>query len=329
MGLDDLIWLAAEASAAAGGAVALFVTLRSKLFVAVPPNKALVLYGSRSGPASSGTGLPSSEIVVRRPHIVVGGGAYVSPWNRGVAQISLDPLAVDVTVRSVHALEGSHASGWEVRLQLQAKVPAEPAFLAMAAENLLAKSEEDVRSIVRRAVEGVVPAVLARIKPEDGEPEWDRLAAEIQASVAPDLVPWGLVIRTLSVVELRRIAPSDTSISPLRTASVEPLGNPGNLGALLGGLDARMTRTERNLGILGAEVLRMSRRSETPLDVSGPLAAFELPVSGERTTPTDADESADPIPHGSMGGDRSPRFRRQPSGDRSREGDPDPRPPSN
>ncbi len=315
MGLDDLIWWAAATSAAAGTALALFWTLRSKCFVSVPSNRALVIPGR--GPAPTGPGIAASNVTIHRPRIIVGGGTYVAPWNRAVNEISLEPVSVEVTVRSVQALEKSHASGWEVRLHVQAKVPADPGFLTAAAENLPGKTDEELRAIVRRAVESAVPAVLARLTPEQGEPDWDRLAAELQASVAPDLVPWGLAVRALSVVELRRLRPPEppTALSTTRSVpSLEPSGGRASLGLLLAEIEVRLSKTERSLGILGAELLRQGEGRLPSRGEVRDVPVLDLPLGWEDRPSDEGGEGTLASLHDSMGGARSPRFRPSPHG---------------
>lgn len=331
MGLEDLIWPLAESAMAVGAAAALAWACYARCYVPVPPNRALVLYGRRSARPAADTELYPSDISVRRPRIVVGGGAFIAPWNKGVGHLSLDPIAVDVTVRSVHALEGNRATGWEVRLQVQAKIPAEPGFLGMAAETLLGKSEEEIRSLLRRTIEGAVPAVLARLKFEEGEPDWDRLAAEIQVAVAPDLVPWGLIVRSLAVTELRQILPTatPTSLSPTKPVPApDAVGSRGNLNTFLSGLDTRVSRTERSLGILGAEVLRLARETPSAVEENRPVSVFDLPLGWEDPAAPLPAEATHPRVHDSMGGDLAPRSRPLPEGGRVTERGLRPWPPS-
>jgi len=323
VGFVELAWLIGEAggfaAAAAGGLWAIY----ARCSVRVPPNRALVLYGRRAPRPSSESAFIPSDVTLRRPKIVVGGRAFVVPWDRGVGYLSLAPVAVDVTVRSMHALEGSRASGWEVRVQAQAKVPAEPGFLSVASENLLGKSDDEVRSLVARTLEGSIPAVLARIKPEDGEPDWDRLAAEIQACAAPDLVSMGLAVRTLSVTELHRVIP------PAPTTALANADPPGPrldaLGARLSGFDARLARTERGLRILGEEVLRAPSRPGPELDLRGPASVFDRPLGSDGGSV----ESGVTVTfvYDPSGGEYSPRPRASPFGDPAREGSRDSRPP--
>jgi hypothetical protein len=315
MGLEDLILPAGELAAAVAATGALAWAYYKLFYVPVPPNRALVLFGHRAtAPRPEAGRRPSpSGTEVRRPRVLVGGGAFVAPWNRGVGNLLLDPVDVDVFVRSIHGLEESRASGWEVRLQVQAKIPSDPGLLVTAAENLLGKGEEDLRTLVRHAVEGVVPAVLARLRAESGEPDWERLAAEIQAAVAPDLVSLGLVVRTLSVTELNRISPTGSTAPVPRRAPARtevPHEDPKSFGSSLANLDGRLARAERTLGVVGAEVLRIAHETSPPLDGPWPTSVLDLPLGWEEAGTTLAPGSSTDPDHDSMVGEPSPRSAR-------------------
>jgi hypothetical protein len=309
VGLDDLIVAISATSAAVGAVGAILWAIRARCYVAVPPNQALVLYGRPTAHRSSEPGVLSHEVEVRHPRIIVGGGVYVAPWNKGVGRLSLDPVSVDLSVRSMHALEGAHASGWEMRLRVEVKVPAEPASLARAAENLLGKTDEEVRALVGRTVETAVPAVLSRVPLEHEEPEWDRLAAEVQASVAPDLMAWGFVIRTLSVTELRRIRPVESTVAHVSAKPVA-LPDPAAPEAVRASLDSRLARAERNLGIVSAAVARMYQESKTAEDSLSPVSVLDFPLGCEVPGSLVALDSDLSSLHESMEGDRyAPRAR--------------------
>jgi hypothetical protein len=331
VGLEDLILPVGASAVAAAAAGALAWAFYVRFYVPVPPNRALVLFGHRASvPRAEAGRLPApAEAEVRRPRVVVGGGVFVAPWNRGVGHLSLDPVAVDLTVRSIHALEGGHASGWETRVRVQAKIPTDPGLLVTAAENLLGKTEEELRTIVRHTVEGAVPAVLARLLPEQGEPDWERLAAEIQASVAPDLVALGLVVRNLSVTELRRISPNEPPAAAVPAPPARlglPAGDPPNLGPSLSSLDVRLARAERSLGIMGAEVLRMAREAAPLPERSTTPSVFDVPLGYDGPEATFALGSpADPN-HDSMGGERPPRSGRPLEEGQTEAGEREPRP---
>lgn len=312
MGFNDLVLPAAVGAAIAGLGAGVAWALYSRFIVRVPPNSAAVLYGRKGALPRDDLRGAASSTQISRPRIVVGGRAFIAPWDRGVGYLSLHPVAVEVTVRSLHSLEGSRASGWEARVSVQAKIPSDPDLLAAAAENLLGKSEEEVRSLVRRSVEGAVPSVLARLRPSDLEPDWERLAAEIQATVAPDLVGSGLVVRSLSVTELVRIVPGEAP-SPSAPAKPTPfaVGRAPSEGPepAPASFEVRLSRVERSLGIIGAEIVRMVHEGPTPVDSYGSASVLDYPLGFERAESRALLGPAEVSVHDSMGGDRPPRTR--------------------
>ncbi|MGI0156134.1 MAG: hypothetical protein ACREDE_08430, partial [Thermoplasmata archaeon] len=244
---------------------------------------------------------------------VVGGSAFVVPWNRGVAYLSLAPVDAEVTVRSLHAVNGGRATGWEARIHVQAKIPAESNTLLSAAENLLGKNEEEVRLVIRHIVEGAVPAVLARLRPAEGEPDWDRLAAEIESSVAPDLITTGLVIRTLSITALHGITPVDGAAPPPAnrpSESLPALTAPPPRVLSSADVELRMARVERGLGIMGAELVRIVRDGRDSSSGRGSSSVFDSALGYEGPFEALVPETGADLGHDSMGDGLSPRPRR-------------------
>ena len=312
MGLDDLVLPLAVGGAVAGVGAALAWAAYARFIVRVPPNAAAVLYGRRGGPSREEPRGAATSADLRRPRIVVGGRAFIAPWDRGVGYLSLHPVSVDVTVRSLHSLEGSRASGWEARISVQAKIPSDPELLVAAAENLLGKSDEEIRSLIRRTVEAAVPAVLARLRSGEPEPDWEHLAAEVQASVAPDLVTCGLVVRSLSVTELVRIVPGDgapTGGAPKTLAPLAPRGPLEGDPSKGPSLELRLSRVERSLGIIGGEIVRMVHESLPARSGGFSGSVLDFPLGLERLEAPPPLDSEEVSVHDSIGGERSPRSR--------------------
>lgn len=299
----DVPVLALPVAVAAGGLAAAWWILE-RTYTAVPPNKALVLFGRRSALAARrGDGPGSAASPEREPRILIGGGAYLAPWNRSNAYLSLAPIDVETTVRALRALEGVAAEGWEIGLQVQAKVPAEPRALRAAAENLLGLGDDELRAYVRRTVEGVVPTVLARLRSRDGEPDWERVASEIQAAVAPELVTAGLLVRSVCVRELHRIAPSARPERPVegrRRAGWAPNGP--SVPAGRDDSELRLGRVERGLREIAADLARLLR--DEPARTS---------VAEEWPTDPPADRT-DGTTHDSIADGRAPGITRPPWG---------------
>ena len=257
----EIIDLIPAMSAAGVLAVGLYGSWRfyRRYYQAVPPNRALVLYG---GPRSHTAPPAHDSVDVRVPRIVVGGGVFVPPWRRGSDFLSLSPLDADARVTVGGLTADPTETPWEVRLTVQVKIPNEPRMLNTAAENLLGLTQPEVRALVVRTVEAIAPAVVQRELSSDPRGGWDRLAAEIQAAVAPELVAVGLEVRTLSVTQLRRLSTQERTDAAGLAAppmSRELLWASGDIGVRLRGVEVRLDRTERSFGLLGAEVMKLGR----------------------------------------------------------------------
>jgi hypothetical protein len=232
-------------------------------------------------------------VQVRRPRVVVGGSAFVAPWTRGVGYLSLGPIEADVTVRSIHGVAGGRASGWEARIHVRAGIPAESTTLLRAAENLLGKNEEEIRLLLRHAVEATVPAVLARLPSSGGDPDWERLAAELESSVAPDLVATGMVVQSLSITGLDAISPDENApraLAPPTRATPSTL--PSEASSDLG-IGFRVSRAERNIAILSAEVARLGPEIRGVPETLVPFSLFDtaLGYAGTASTGVPGDDA--------------------------------------
>lgn len=258
MDLASLILPACALGAAAAGAYAGW-RVYHRYYQTVPPTRALVLYGAhRPREGSAGP----SPIEVHTPRIIVGGGVFVPPWRAGSDWLSLSPLEVDARVLVAPTSGDRTDSPWEVRLSAQVKIPTDARMLQAAAENLLGRTEPEIRALVVRTIEGVAPATILRELSNDPGCSWERLAAEVQASVAPELIAFGLDVRTLNVTQLRHLSSQERSDWALANGpglSRDLLRASGDLGVRLRGVEVRLDRTERSLGLLGAEVMRLGR----------------------------------------------------------------------
>ncbi len=303
---------AAAASLAAASGVVAWV-LYARFYVRVPPNRALVIYGGARAraPSRDPPGSPVAEI--RPPRILVGGRAFLAPWNRSTAYLSLSPIEVDLTVRSLHSREGGGTAGWAVELALQSKVPADGALLAAAAENLLGRSEEEVRTLLRQTAEGAIPAILARVDPDGAEPDWEQLGAEIQAAIAADLVPLGLVVQSLAVKQLSRISGArgaGSALAPGTVGTFSPRPGAEDADPAPPGYDVRVAvaRLERSVGVLGAQVDRIAQGAPSPRERETD-SAFEASLGlGRRARPSPA-PSRPGSSQDSTGDDRPSRAR--------------------
>ncbi|MFZ0891948.1 MAG: hypothetical protein WB778_02065 [Thermoplasmata archaeon] len=307
MGVEDLILPAAVGGGVLAAAGFVAWSVYSRFYVAVPPNQAMVLYGARAERVRSFRRGDPETVSIQPPRIVVGGGKFVGPWTKGIGYLSLDLVSVDVHVRATGMGSDKPGTGWEARVGLDVKVPSEPQALLTAAEHLLGKTPEEIRALVRHTVEGIAPTVLFRLRSTEGPIDLERVADELQAALGPDLIANGLWVQSLAVRELRQVrADADLATPAIETkASLihEAHATSGDGRAWLAGVDFRLARVERSLGIMGAEIVRMARESAgAPLD-AGAVPVFDYPlgtvVGPEELT---VDPSRDPT-HDSIGDD--------------------------
>ncbi len=251
----DYTLLAELAGGPAAAAIAGWVTYL-RLYVPVPPNQAMILYGRRSERPAAGARHGGDR--PRAPRVLIGGGAVLAPWNRAFAYLPLAPIELETTVRAVHSVRGGSAAGWEVGLWIQAKIPSEPEALRAAAENLVGFTPEELKGYVRRTVEASVPVVLSRLGSGDAEPDWEQLGTEIQATVGPELVASGLIVRSVAVRELHRIVPATGAAPPADLRGSE-LGAAPVPSGVTPDVALRLDRIERGLATMGRRVERWLR----------------------------------------------------------------------
>lgn len=155
-----------------------------------------------------------------------------------------------------------------------------------------------------------VPTIVAPSSPEPGEPDWERLAGEIN-SLASDLDALGFAVRELSLPAAHH---ADANTPP-RTASEYPVpwvdpwfASSPDRTARLASVDLRLAQVKRSLGIVG-RVARMARearppseevsppgaapRALLPTDEVGPPPALTLPLE---PTPPSVDGGVAPPP---------------------------------
>jgi flotillin len=232
-----------------GGIIAVLLViwvLYLRYFVIVPPNKAIVIFGRGiSGVLGGGGGGPGEGgSHAGNLKIVVGGGVFVPPWTSSYGFLPLGVLDVDFVVRSVATLDASSGPRLDIAVAAQVKIPADQAPLRTAAENLLGKSEDELKAIARSIVEGHVRGVIAQLHPDVIDRDREKCASEIQVLVATDLVALGIVVKSLVIKETR---PTVTAPDAQAASNVAVAGKLTDLEAYVWQLGARLRKMEARL----------------------------------------------------------------------------------
>lgn len=250
---NELLLLVSVAVAAGLSVLVLSWSLYLHFLVVIPPNRALVIFGRRAARRET-RDLFGRSAKVDTARFVVGGRAFIPPWTQGCATLSLSTLDVDVPLHAVRVQGSESTARADVRVGLQVKIPSDPEGLRGAAENLLGRSDDQIRAVVRSIVEGHVPSVLARYPLEQLDTDREQLALEVQVLVAADLVPLGLTVQTLSFKDIGRTAPSAPS----------GLSLPGSTALTNADLDRTVWELSSRLRKLERKLDEVEHRTRTP-----------------------------------------------------------------
>lgn len=144
---------------------------------------------------------------------------------------------------------------------------------------------------------GSSPFVFAR--PQSGELEWERLATEIQASLASDLVALGLALRKLSMTRPNRALVALRPADPL-APSVRVEGgpeDPRSMAERAASVDLRLAQVRRTLELMGV-VVPPSPTHASPLEPSSKTSIYGfLQPSEGREAPLAPTFPLEPLPY--------------------------------
>jgi flotillin len=238
-----------------------------KCFIIVPPNRALIVFGKGAPrrqvapPADGGfPGFPGSSGAPAPVHraglrIEVGGGVFVPPWSKDYAFLPLGVIDIDCGFRAV-ATADPHTPRVDAMVSAQVKVPADPEGLNTAAENLLGKSEEELKSMARSVVEGYVRGEFGRRTMAEIDHEREKIAAELQVLTGTDLVSIGLVVKSLVIKAVAQTprAPGEDIPAAAAARSADVEGLVWQMSSRVRKLEARLDALEHGAVLVGKEL---------------------------------------------------------------------------
>ncbi len=252
MDLWEVGLLVAIAVGSALGLSAIAWSLYSRFLVVAPPSRALVIFG-RSSSRKTQRDAWGRASRIGSARYVVGGASFVFPWTHSYATLSLGTFDVDVPVRATLLSSPEATKRADLHLGAQVKISSDPEGLRAAAENLLGKSEVELRALVRSVIEGHVHSVAARLSPHQVESERERVAAEVQVLAATDLVAMGLVVQSLALKEILPVSSPAEAPAPTSLAGATPAQ-----------LEQKVEEVRHLIERLEARLEEIDRRARTP-----------------------------------------------------------------
>lgn len=191
-----------------------FIIIYSSRYKKVGPNEVLVISGRRHTYTDPETG----EKKMRNYRMVVGGGAFIWPVLERVDDLSLEIMTIDVVTPKVYTTQGVPIT---VDGVAQVKIRGDDVSIITAAEQLLSKSQDEIRNVGLQTLEGHLRAILGTLTVEEVYKDRDAFAAQVQDVAAGDLANMGLSIVSFTIRDIRDDEGYLAALGRKRTAEVK------------------------------------------------------------------------------------------------------------
>jgi flotillin len=194
--------------------VGVFLGFYSSRYKKVGPNEVLVISGRRHAALDVITG----EKTTRNFRIVKGGGAFIWPVLERVDDLSLEIMTIDVITPKVYTIQGVPIT---VDGVAQVKIRGDDVSIATASEQVLSKSQDEIRNVALQTLEGHLRAILGTLTVEEVYKDRDAFAAQVQDVAAGDLANMGLSIVSFTIKDIRDDQGYLDALGRKRTAEVK------------------------------------------------------------------------------------------------------------
>jgi flotillin len=175
--------------------IVLLAAIWANRYAKVGPNEVLVVSGRKHRYVE-----PDGTSQYRGFRIVKGGGTFVWPIFEKVDRLSLELLTIDVQTPEVYTSKGVPV---KVDGVAQIKIKGDDISIATAAEQVLSKSIEEIKSVATQTLEGHLRAILGTMTVEDIYQNRDAFASKVQEVAAGDMANMGLGIVSFTIRDIR------------------------------------------------------------------------------------------------------------------------------
>lgn len=191
-----------------------FIVMYSSRYKKVGPNEVLVISGRRHSVLDAVTGEKKHE----NYRIVKGGGAFIWPILERVDDLSLEIMTIDVMTPKVYTVQGVPIT---VDGVAQVKIRGDDVSIATAAEQVLSKTQDEIRDVALQTLEGHLRAILGTMTVEQIYKDRDAFAGQVQEVAAGDLANMGLTIVSFTIKDIRDDRDYLDALGRKRTAEVK------------------------------------------------------------------------------------------------------------
>ncbi|HVP43092.1 MAG TPA: SPFH domain-containing protein [Terriglobales bacterium] len=174
------VWVIAGLSVAA---VIFLMTVLTRLYRIVGPNRALVVTG------------------FRRTRIISGGGTIVWPLVEQAQDLSLELMSFDVAPQQDFYTKQGVAVIVEAVAQI--KIKSDPLSIRTAAEQFLTKTPPQREGLIRLVMEGHLRGIIGQLTVEEIVKQPEMVADRMRATCADDMNKMGLAVVSFTIKEVR------------------------------------------------------------------------------------------------------------------------------
>ena len=190
---------------------------------------------------------------------LVRGGAFVWPILERVQRLSLELLTIEIQTADAYTAQGVRMV---VDAVAQVKVKGDEASIALAAEQFLSRSRDDIRRVALQVIEGHLRAVLGTMSVEDLYLRRAEFARQVREAARQDLERMGLDILSLTV---RHIADEQGYLDAIGRPRIAQVRQQAAVAEAEADRVARIARLEAERAVEEARRELEARRAEADM----------------------------------------------------------------
>ena len=234
-------------------------------YTKVGPNEVLIISGRRR----TVTG-PDGRRRTVGYRLVHGGGTFVWPIKEKVQRMSLELMTLEVRTPEVYSVNLVPVT---VDGVAQVKIKGDEESIAIAAEQFLSRSREDVMKTVLQTVEGHMRAVLGTLTVEEIYRGRQEVARRVREAAAEDLRKMGMEILSLTI---RNVADTQGYLEALARPRIAQVKRDAVKGEAEAEKEAQQARFQAETAIAQAQRDMELKKAEYEAEVKAKRAEADL-----------------------------------------------------
>jgi flotillin len=251
--------------------VFLFAAIWASRYTKVGPNEVLVVSGRKHRYVE-----PDGTVGMRGFRVVKGGGTFVIPVLEKVDRLSLELLTIDVQTPEVYTSKGVPV---KVDGVAQIKIKGDDISIATAAEQVLSKSIDDIKSVATQTLEGHLRAILGTMTVEDIYQNRDQFASKVQEVAAGDMANMGLGIVSFTI---RNIQDTQGYLDALGKPRIAQVKRDAVIAQAEADRDAMIRSSQATQAGQEAKFLADTKIAQAQRDYQTNVASFQAAVNQKK-----------------------------------------------